>query len=289
MISILIADDEKTLVDTVQEAFQQSFPGVTIITAYDGLDAYRKARNQSFHLICTDFRMPKLNGGELIRALREQVQNQDTPIFLISGFTTDDKKLASEFRDIYIFEKPFVMQNLIQKAKEILNPSSGHHKKRKINLDVNFINTFIEGTRSVLTTFGSLNGIKSQKPYLLQKGEKLGVEISGIIPLVSPHLKGSLVVGFPAETFLAVTSAMLGTEFKEITPQIEDAAAELANIIYSQTKAKLNERGYDMGMSRPSIVRGHNHTVSTPDGMVMMVVPFESSAGHFFIQVWISD
>lgn len=284
MTSILIADDEIDLVDTLKEAFNLAFPNVHVITAKDGMDAYRKARNQSFQLICTDFRMPKLTGGDLIRALREQLYNQDTPIFLISGFTQEDKQLMRDYKNLYIFEKPFVVQDIVKKAQELLTKKSLAPSK-KIQLDVAFINPFIEATQSVLESFANLKDIKAQKPFILKKGEKLGIEISGVIPLVSPHFKGTLAVGFPEMTFVKIASAMLGENHSQISAEIEDAAAELANIIYGQTKTKLNETGHELGLSRPSLIRGHDHTISNIDGQLTVVVPFESSSGPFYIQI----
>ena len=287
MIQILLADDENDIIDTFKDAFQSAFPEVNLVTAHDGMDAYRKARNQSFSLICTDFKMPKLNGAELIRALREQVHNQETPIFLISGFSATQLKMTKEFKNLTFFEKPFDIKEIIEQAKIVIaNKTVAHeHPNKKLHLDVNFINPFIEATQLVLTTFGSLKEIKPLKPYLLKKGDKLGVEISGVIPMVSPLFKGNLAVGFPKTTFIAVASALLGETHTEISTQIEDAAAELANIIYGQTKTKLNENGYELGLARPSIVRGHDHSISPPDGQFTIVVPFESSAGPFYIQI----
>lgn len=285
MPSILIADDEKDLVETLKEAFSLAFPDLTIVTATDGMEAYRKARNQSFELICTDLKMPKLNGSDLIRALREQVSNQETPIFLISGFSVDDQKIAADVKNLYVFDKPFELKEVTSKAKELINQKKVPSAAKKIQLDVKFINPFIEATKTVLVSFGNLKDLKPQKPYILKKGDKLGLEISGVIPLVSPHFKGTLAVGFPTATFTNVASSMLGETHTEITAEIEDAAAELANIIYGQTKTKLNESGYELGLSRPSIIRGHDHSISTPDGLMTMVIPFESSAGPFYIQI----
>jgi chemotaxis protein CheX len=285
MASVLIADDEKDLTDTLKEAFTLSFPGISVITAHDGMEAYRKARNQSFNLICTDLRMPKLNGADFIRALREQNYNQDTPIFLISGFSKEDEDLQLQVKSLYVFEKPFAIKEVISKAKEVMETKKATPPQPKFQLDVNFINPFVDATQNVLVSFGNLKNLKSQKPFVLQKGQKLGLEISGVIPLVSPHFKGTLAVGFPSATFTAVASAMLGETHTEITPEIEDAAAELANIIYGQTKIKLNEKGFELGLSRPSIIRGHDHTISPPEGLLTMVIPFDSSAGPFYIQI----
>ncbi len=285
MPSILIADDEKELIETLKEAFTMSFPNIIIVTANDGIEAYRKARNQSFNLICTDLRMPKLNGCDLIRALREQVSNQETPIFLISGHSKEDQKITKELKNIFIYDKPFAIKEITTKAKEIFDNKTAAPPAKKIQLDVNFINPLIEATKTTLVSFGNLKDLKPLKPYILKKGDKLGIEISGVIPLVSPHFKGTLAVGFPASTFTNVASSMLGETYTAITPEIEDAAAELANIIYGQTKTKLNESGYELGLSRPSIIRGHDHAISTPEGLMTMVIPFDSSAGPFYIQI----
>ena len=54
--------------------------GYHVDTAVDGEDGLRKAAARSYRLIFTDLEMPKLNGFEVIQALRSRPQTQQTPV-----------------------------------------------------------------------------------------------------------------------------------------------------------------------------------------------------------------
>ena len=90
MKSILIIDDERELVSILEEEFRLT-GGYRIVTAFDGIEGYRKARNQKFDLILTDFSMPKLNGASLIQSLREQEANRHTPVIVFSAYPEQAK------------------------------------------------------------------------------------------------------------------------------------------------------------------------------------------------------
>lgn len=63
--NILVADDEKEIVEIVVDALSE-LGKFRFITANDGATAIRKAQNQKFNLICTDFRMPNVSGAKLV-------------------------------------------------------------------------------------------------------------------------------------------------------------------------------------------------------------------------------
>ena len=63
---------------------------------------------------------------------------------------------------------------------------------------------------------GQLSRIEGGKPRILRKEE--------LVPAMS----------FPQATFLAVVKNMLGVSYDEINTDVQDAAAELTNIVYGQ-------------------------------------------------------
>jgi CheY-specific phosphatase CheX/FixJ family two-component response regulator len=282
MPNLLIADDEEEIVESLKLAFEMSFEGLNVITADNGLEAYRRAHNQSFDLICTDFRMPKLNGKDFIIALREQVFNRNTPIFLISGVSQEAEEIQKDFENVFFFEKPFKSHEIMVTAKELFESHKSH---RKVQLDSDFINPFVEAAQSVLATFGEVAEIIPGKPFVLKKGATLGVDISATIPLISPQFKGLFAIGFPERTFLKVVSAMLESEFDAINSDIQKTVGEFVNIIYGQARRKLNEVGLGFMDSLSTIHTSPNHLIGAPQGLLLtLVVPFETSSGPFFLQ-----
>ena len=123
---ILVVDDEPDLIDIISTELE-TLGNVAIVKATDGMDAYRKAHNQHFDLICTDFRMPKLNGAKMILALREQKFNQNTPVLVISGYPSEAKdecKANGITQRIEYISKPFESELLLATAQKLLQAST---------------------------------------------------------------------------------------------------------------------------------------------------------------------
>ncbi len=79
---ILLVDDHKLGLAARRTVLEEL--GHTVVTASNGQAAYELAKADSFDLLITDWRMPKMDGLELIRQLREE--GYASPIILLSGF-----------------------------------------------------------------------------------------------------------------------------------------------------------------------------------------------------------
>jgi len=89
--SILIAEDEKN----VRESFEKvlSLYVKTVYAAVDGEEAYELYEKYSPDIVITDVKMPRLNGIELIKKIREK--NKTIPIVVTSAYTDQDYLLES--------------------------------------------------------------------------------------------------------------------------------------------------------------------------------------------------
>ena len=81
-ISILLVDDNKNGL-AVRKAVLQEL-GHSVTTAKRGAEALEAFAEAHFDMLITDYRMPKMDGIELIRHIREQAPQ--LPIILVSGF-----------------------------------------------------------------------------------------------------------------------------------------------------------------------------------------------------------
>ena len=79
---ILLVDDNKMGLAARRVVLEEL--GHTVITAPNGVDALTAVDSNSFDLVITDWKMPKMDGIELIRRLREN--HFPSPIVLLSGF-----------------------------------------------------------------------------------------------------------------------------------------------------------------------------------------------------------
>lgn len=65
---VLVVEDEPKMLDLLRDGLREH--GHSAITARDGLDGLELAREHVFDVILLDLRMPKMNGWEVMRALR---------------------------------------------------------------------------------------------------------------------------------------------------------------------------------------------------------------------------
>ncbi len=117
---ILIVDDEKNIVDIVK--FNLKKEGFDTLEAYDGEEAISVALEENPDLILLDVMLPKLDGFEVCRRLRESIS---TPILMLTAKVEEvDKVLGLELgADDYI-TKPFSTRELMARVKANLRRHS---------------------------------------------------------------------------------------------------------------------------------------------------------------------
>lgn len=93
-----------------------------IIEAEDGAKAIEKVQSKSPDLIITDLMMPKMNGIELCRALKTNIESSHIPIIILSAKSElEDQILGIDLgADAYI-TKPFNMDLLKTQIRNLLN------------------------------------------------------------------------------------------------------------------------------------------------------------------------
>lgn len=158
--------------------------------------------------------------------------------------------------------------------------------KKMLNTD--FINPFLDATLHVLKVQAQIDA-EAQKITLKKSDDPHSGDVSGVIGIVSETFNGSVVISFPEATFLKVMSNMLGETYTEMNKEITDGAGEITNMIFGQAKIVLNDKGYGIKTAIPSVVTGKNHTLQALTKGPVVVIPFKSSAGEFFVEICLSN
>ena len=111
---ILIVEDEKNIVDIL--SFNLGREGYDTLEAYDGEAGLRLALEENPDLILLDLMLPKMDGFDVCRAVREK--NRSTPIIMLTAREEEsDKVFGLELgADDYI-TKPFSMRELLARVK----------------------------------------------------------------------------------------------------------------------------------------------------------------------------
>ena len=90
-IKILIADDEKNILQTLKTFFQ--FHGYEVFTAEGGKEALEIFKRKKLDIALLDINMPGINGIELLERIKQK--DFSTQVIMITGFSTFDKTLKS--------------------------------------------------------------------------------------------------------------------------------------------------------------------------------------------------
>ena len=114
-MKILLVDDEPAILDVLVDMYEAHFSDITIKTCSNGALALHECFLDRFDLICTDYKMPALDGLEFTEALRrKEGPNQKAPIVFLSGFIPEFKFKAEIHEDVYFLEKPVHADRLMR-------------------------------------------------------------------------------------------------------------------------------------------------------------------------------
>ena len=120
-MKVLIIEDEYSLADAIRESLEKEHLEVTI--ASNGLDGEDEALTGLYDLILLDIMLPKKNGFEILRTLKEE--KIKTPIIILTAKSEMEDKLngLENGADDYI-TKPFHIKELLARIKIILKRST---------------------------------------------------------------------------------------------------------------------------------------------------------------------
>lgn len=113
---VLVVEDEPSLVDTLE--YSLSRQGYQVIIANDGGKALEAARSDPPDLIVLDVMLPTLDGFEVCRILRQEM---NVPILMLTARTDEvDKIVGLEVGADDYLTKPFSMRELMARVKALL-------------------------------------------------------------------------------------------------------------------------------------------------------------------------
>lgn len=116
---ILVVDDSPFIVEIIETILKDS--GFEVIIADDGEKALQKAKAESPEVIVLDLMLPKMNGYEVCKILKEDEKYQQIPIIMLTARVNDEDEAKGKQAgaDVYM-GKPFELDDLVVKVKELL-------------------------------------------------------------------------------------------------------------------------------------------------------------------------
>ncbi len=88
---ILLVDDDETLCQMYQDRLEASNFEVEVV--HNGEDGFKKAKEIKPDLILLDIMMPKVNGYEVYRRLKNEESTSSIPVIFLTALIKDEKKL----------------------------------------------------------------------------------------------------------------------------------------------------------------------------------------------------
>jgi len=120
---VLIVEDSENSAATLEIAFM-GIAGVSVLLASSAVEAWRilSSSGRAIQAIITDLNMPRMDGFELIRRVREDQRLAATPIIVVSADT--DPQTPARIAQLGVsafFPKPFSPAQVRRKLEQILN------------------------------------------------------------------------------------------------------------------------------------------------------------------------
>ena len=117
--TILIIEDEKEIAENIAVRLEVEHYGV--LQAYDGKMGVDVARKEKPDLILLDVMLPKIDGFEVCRIVKNDQQTNSTPIIMLTSLSAvgDVEKAFAAGADDYL-TKPFEYDRLLKKIRKFL-------------------------------------------------------------------------------------------------------------------------------------------------------------------------
>ena len=120
---ILIVDDEPDALELIKFNLENS--GFDVVTAEDGEEGLQKARALLPALIILDVMMPGMNGMEVCKQLKREVNTASIPIIMLTAKAAEiDRVLGLELGAADYVTKPFSPRELVLRVKNQLRHES---------------------------------------------------------------------------------------------------------------------------------------------------------------------
>jgi DNA-binding response OmpR family regulator len=120
---IMFVDDEKDILSTVKRGLESNsaFKVDTFPSGESALQTFENHPENYYDIVITDIRMPKMNGFELYRRIKEK--NPSMKIAFITAFEINKEEFNKVMPSVNVIDfisKPLSISNLIVKLKTML-------------------------------------------------------------------------------------------------------------------------------------------------------------------------
>lgn len=122
---VLVVEDEEILLTALKEELENG--GYEVAGAVDGQDGLDKVKAFNPDLILLDLVMPKMDGMEMLRKLKENTETRNMPVMILTNLS--DYERISEALSLgamdYLVKANYKLEDLLEKVKTVLARGQG--------------------------------------------------------------------------------------------------------------------------------------------------------------------
>jgi two-component system sensor histidine kinase and response regulator WspE len=118
--TVLVVDDSITVREVERKLLERA--GYQVETAVDGVDGLNMLRSQPFDMLVTDVDMPRMNGIDLVKTLRQDASLRSLPVLMVSYKDREEDKLRGleAGADYYLTKGSFHDETLLQAVVDLV-------------------------------------------------------------------------------------------------------------------------------------------------------------------------
>jgi chemosensory pili system protein ChpA (sensor histidine kinase/response regulator) len=123
-IRVVVADDSLSVRRALEQLMLDA--GFEVATARDGFEALAQVQAKPTHALLVDLEMPRMNGLEVTRNLRNHIDTRDLPVVMITSRATDKHQAMAEQAGVTrMLGKPFSEDSLVMLVRELIAERDG--------------------------------------------------------------------------------------------------------------------------------------------------------------------
>ncbi|MDP6184260.1 MAG: chemotaxis protein CheX [Gammaproteobacteria bacterium] len=154
-------------------------------------------------------------------------------------------------------------------------------------MNTDFVNPFITATTNILSVMAQIDA-KPGTPTVKDSNVSRG-DVTGLIGMTGDKVKGSFSLSFSTAAIADIAEKMLGEKVTSVDETVIDLAGELVNMATGGAKQLLEEKEHRFDMATPVVVAGDDHLVVHQSSGPIIILPFTTEAGNFFIELSFED
>lgn len=147
-------------------------------------------------------------------------------------------------------------------------------------LYTNLVAEIVKATQEIFSTMIMIDVEKKVMEY----GAEVESNISTMIGL-GRDIRGLLVIHFPKEVAVSITSSFLGMTVEEPDEDVKDAVGEIANMMAGNLKIFFADNSIQTELAIPTAVIGKSYRTGGLTGAENVIVPFSCEPGDFLVEL----